>query len=283
MTPSDWNPIQMSRPPLRSEVETLELANKLKAVEKLAEGLSSTQDLGYLRLEDGLDRLPPLLREATRRTLLQVRRAARRWDVLSVLGAEEAPRISTPLRSVAQSLRQGDLPERLEHLEQLVREEAFEAAPVLATRLIVESEPVMAAALARAVGYLGGEATLVVLKKSIRHESRDVRLGAIEGLRHQLGEESIRLLVERLGDQEAQIRKAAIDALRSRSPEAILSLLAAFPQGRGNRIIQGAIPLLRTWASLPGVRDFARSRGLVLEEERGSVPPPGLRLISPSS
>lgn len=259
--------------PVRAQ-QTPDLAKRLEAVEKLTGTFASPHDASYLRLEAGMDQLAPSLREATRRCLLEVRRTSRRWDVLSSLGTEEPPRISTPLRTIAEDLRQGDLATRLQKIEVLVQEEAFEAAPVLATRLVVEFEPLVAAALARAVGFLGGNAVLVVLKKAARHSSRDIRLGAVEGLRHQSSVEALRLLVERLGDSEEQVRQAALEALGSRSPASVLSILAAFPAGRGGKILRGALPWLRSWNFLAPVQEFGHSRGLPVSPQ--TRPPPRL-------
>lgn len=250
------------RDPLQRLEVGADQAVRLRAAEELVDRIPSPEDPRYARAAALLPSLPSGLREAVERSLLEVRRHAQRSHLLARYAAGgEAPRVSGQLSQLAERLRQGDLPGRLALVDSLVRDEAFMASPVLATRLAVETEPQLVAALARAVGILGGPACLSILKRVARSPERQVRLGAVEGLRRQPGDEAVRLLLERRGDPDVQVRAQALQALRARSPEALVELLRRVPRDGCKEMVLGALPVLESWGSHPEVCQLLRELG----------------------
>lgn len=120
----------------------------------------------------------------------------------------------------------------------------FEAAGILATQLSQEEAPRIQGVLARAIGILGDEKLLPVLKQASRHDEAEVRMGALEGLFHQSGLQRTRLILERLPDSEARVAELARDLLEACAVDEVLTILEGIPLGKAPGIRRAAIPYL---------------------------------------
>ena len=222
-------------------------ADRMRAVRDLGEAVALADDRAYQELDALAPELPPAEHRAAARYLLDARRNSVRWEILSRAPSGGDGRLRRDITEVGARLRDEDASVRLATVQGCFEEANFSAAPALATRLAVERDPVVRTALARALGYLGGAAALPVLKRASRDESVDVRLGALEGLGYQLGEDAVRLILERTIDPVSQVRRVARGLVATYDPDVVLGLLERIPDGRGSRLLRGGIRSVQAW------------------------------------
>lgn len=225
----------------------------LQAVEAVGQEIGTEGDRSYLGLEAALPGLPLPARQAGQRFLLDARRTSRRWEVLSMDQEGGGLHISRSLTALAQQLESPNVAVRLSVLEDLVRDEVFPAAPAIATRLQIEDTEVVQAALAHALGILGGQSSIPLLKRYSRSESWAVRMGALEGLGFQTCETSLRLTLDRLADEHRQVRALARELAGTHCPDRVVSMLARIPLGRGERITREILRVIHVWVGFPCV------------------------------
>lgn len=240
----------MSRNSLQTSWEVLEgsgpLQKRLAALAEI-EFLVAPEDEGaLLRLRTLSRRTAGPLADAIEHVLLRFRRSQGNWDVLTQNPATRREgQISSVLRQAGEILGRADPAQRTEFVDRCAENERFEVGPVLATKILTERDPEVAAAMARALGKLGTDACLPSLKQASRHPSAEVRLGSVQGLVYQRGAEPLRLLVERLGDGAKEVAWAAFDALETLPLGEVLALLEQLPPGRVVEVQVGAVEFLK--------------------------------------
>lgn len=179
------------------------VAGKLRLLLGL-EDLLLWRDPGTLaRLERLRDRSEPPLRSAMEQALVRVRRAHH--------DASDAPG-RTPA-ALVRLLAEGSQPVRLALIQRLEAMDQFAAAPTLAAQLVRDEDPAVCAALARALGRLGGSEFLPTLRLTARHQVAAVRQGVAQGLAYQRGDRRDEILLELLGDDDRAVREAADEVL----------------------------------------------------------------------
>ena len=147
--------------------------------------------------------------------------------------------------------------------------EKREIGSQLAAAIREEEDPMIRAAVVRALRYCEGPESDGVLQSALQDPSGDVRVAACEVLGQRGGNESIRLLGERLGsDMDKDVRLAAARALgETGDPEAVAAL--------GN-VLADADPAMqyRAVLSLKNVtgKDFGNDVTLWQQYVRGELP-----------
>lgn len=217
-----WETLEESRP----------LHERLAALAELEERLPVNEGEFVERLQRVAFFERAALGRAVRKLLLRWRRQAFHRETVSssptLKNYEEKSRADLALRA----LKDPGASTRLDFLEKAGREEIFDAAPVLANRLLLETDERTAGRMAEILGMLGRSSHVVALKRAARHDSPVVRRGAVLGLGHQVGRERTQLLVERLGDKERDVREAARRELEETPREEILDLVDKIPPGK---------------------------------------------------
>jgi hypothetical protein len=207
------------------------------------------------------------LGRAVQKVLLRWRRKAFHRETVSssptLKNYEEKSRADLAVRA----LKDPGASARLDFLEKAAREEIFDAAPVLANRLLLESDERTAGRMAEVLGMLGRASHLLALKRACRHDSALVRRGAVLGLGHQVGLERTQLLIERLGDKDRGVREAAKQQLEETPREEILDQAEKIPAQKFPDLKCQLMRLIGDDLALPRVVQLMR-RYLVEPEPR---------------
>ena len=112
-----------------------------------------------------------------------------------------------------------DLLQRIHGLQNAHRFPAHVVVPVIYRLVDTEDDPLVVAALVRAVGRVGGEDRMALLGKYLEHEDPRVRASALEVV-SQLDEELDRVHLDRLlTDEVPRVRLQAASYLFARKPE----------------------------------------------------------------
>lgn len=216
------------------------VALTLDALDWIHDQIRAPESGEYRRLRVLVPGLEGPCRRAAERILLDVRRACASGDERTRFEVEDgAPATNS-------ALSRGPLEERLGWIQAAVTGERFECARDLAEELPREEDGLVKAAMVRALGVLGGSATLPALKAAARSADRDVRLGAVAGLEFRCGRPAVRLLLERLTDEDRLVRAEAGQALASYAPRHLHELLQDLPAGRGAAFLEAGREWLET-------------------------------------
>ena len=247
----------MARKEIQQALATLESSDTplpvaLDALDDLEDHLS-LEDIETLRRLDHLARRSPgALAQAIERCGLRVRRENVDWDVLTTTSAtgQGPPNVSRVLRQAKQALTEAAPFARVAFLQRSMTEEAFAVGTVLAVQVRVEKDAEVLAAMARALGRLGGPTSHQSLKLLVAHQSSEVRTGAVEALGYQRGSRALGLVVAALGDSDQAVRYQAMEVLESSPPRAVLEAIRYLPETSTGQI--EAIHYLQGLGAYPG-------------------------------
>ncbi len=214
--------------------------SRLRALERLETAAALDAVAVADRLEELAARPGEQLEPAFRRVALRLR-ARHHRDEVDARSAISLPEAALRMELTESLVRQSDATSSVQLAEMALANHSFEAAPVLAYRLEIETDGPTRTILLQAIGALGGLDFLPILKVASRSTSEADRRGAIEGLAYLPGKEALRLLVERVGDKVASIRDRVLEILATVPPDPVLALATAIPQGRATGIRRGMV------------------------------------------
>lgn len=239
-----------------------DLQTSLEALDILEEWVAPENEEAMERLRKLSRRASGALSTAFDRALLRFRRRSNDWEILTQsvsTSPEDEHRLARALREAKEILHDPDPVVRLHFVDDCARRERFETGPALATHALLEKDPRVLAATARALGKLGSGASVVCLKAISRHASAEVRRGSVEGLAYQRGRSALQLLVERLGDPEKEVLWATIDLLEALPLSPTLEILEAIPLGKLAEVRVGAVRFLKGFLREPRTLALLRS------------------------
>jgi hypothetical protein len=223
---------------------TQELQPRLEALSNLELLLSPHDELSIKRLKKlTLFAVGPF-KDALQHLAIRIRRRSFLSETFSSSATLDDFRNTGQADLAKEALRDPSAVARYDFLQKLERDDLFEVAPVLGNQMLREKDPKMLAILARILGRLGSERHILSLKRASRHEDQRVRLGALEGLAFQSGQERNQILVERLGDSERAVYVRARHILASTSVQKILDVVERIPSGRMPLVLRRVVPLL---------------------------------------
>lgn len=217
-----WDVLEEARPLHQRLAALAELEERLPVHE--AEFVARFQRLAFF------ERGP--LGRAIHKLLLRWRRQAFHRETVSSSPTLTTYREQGRAELAVQALKDPGASARLDFLEKAAREEIFDAAPVLANRILLETDVRTLGRMAEVLGMLGRANHVAALKRVARHDEAVVRRGAVLGLGHQTGSERTQLILERLGDKDREVRDAARTQLEETPREEILALAEKIPAAK---------------------------------------------------